>query len=154
MKWFLLSLLLVSPSFAQPISETGLPLPRFVSIKGSEANMRNGPGKRYPVKWNYKRKHLPIKIINEYEHWRKVEDHEGIQGWMHKSVLSGKRTAMLLADNIYLREKPLEESKATAKLMKGVITYIESCRPEWCEVEVGKADGWVPSSLLWGVKLD
>ena len=116
--------------------------------------MRNGPGKRYPVKWNYKRKHLPIKIINEYEHWRKVEDHEGIQGWMHKSVLSGKRTAMLLADNIYLREKPLEESKATAKLMKGVITYIESCRPEWCEVEVGKADGWVPSSLLWGVKLD
>lgn len=129
-------------------------MPRFVSIKGSEAYMRNGPGKRYPVKWNYQRKGLPIKIINEYQHWRKVEDHEGIQGWMHKSVLSGNRTAMLLADNIYLRDKPMEDAKATAKLMKGVIVDIESCRPEWCEVEVEEVDGWLPSSLLWGVKLD
>lgn len=118
--------------------------------------MRNGPGKRYPVKWSYQRKGLPIKIINEYEHWRKVADHEGVVGWMHKSVLSGKRTGMVMADNIVLRRKPLESAQASAKLMKGVIVSIESCRPEWCEVEVkgGRADGWIPSSLLWGTKLD
>ncbi|MDG1287631.1 MAG: SH3 domain-containing protein [Rickettsiales bacterium] len=153
MRYFLVVLLFVFPAFAQPVSETGLPLPRFVSLKGDEAYMRNGPGKRYPVKWNYTRKGLPVKIINEYQHWRKVEDHEGVKGWMHKSVLSGRRTAILRHDAIIMRDKPNEAADGIAKLMKEVIVEVDHCRQDWCEVAVGRKDGWLPVSLLWGGKL-
>lgn len=144
------------PCYAQPVSETGLPLPRFVSLKGNKAFMRNGPGQRYPVKWVYKRKSLPIKIINEYEYWRQVEDYEGVKGWMHKSVLSGKRTAIITHDNTMLLDKPNDNADVIAKLMKNVIVKLDSCRPDWCEVDIKGSSkaGWIPSSLLWGVKPD
>ena len=154
---FILILLSISffafPLLAQPVSETGLPLPRFVSLKSDEANMRTGPGKRYPVKWSYQRKGLPVKIINEYQHWRQVEDHEGMQGWMHKSVLSGARTALIEQNDTMVLDKPNEKADGVAKVMKNVIVHIEGCRRDWCEIEVADKDGWLPISLLWGGRL-
>lgn len=153
MRYFLLALLFSFSTHALPVSETGLPLPRFVSLKGNDANMRNGPGKRYPVKWNYQRKGLPVKIINEYQHWRQIEDHEGIQGWMHKSMLSGRRTAMVMANDIALQSKPNETSEPKAKLMQNVIVEIEACRRDWCEISIAQKEGWLPISILWGTQL-
>lgn len=112
--------------------------------------MRNGPGKRYPVKWTYQRKGLPIKIVNEYQQWRKIEDHEGIGGWMHKSVLSGTRNALIRENDVMLRDDPGEGSSASLKLMKNVIVHLEGCRKEWCEISYKNHNGWVPVSLLWG----
>ncbi len=154
MKWFLIFLMFAStPVFAQPYSETGLPIPRFVSLKSSEAFMRVGPGKRYPVRWNYTQRGLPLKIVNEYEHWRQVEDSDGIKGWMHHSMLSGVRTA-LVKDETVLREKPEDNADPIVRLMPKVVVQLETCRADWCEIEVAEKDGWVPLSLLWGVKLD
>ena len=151
LRYFLLAILFALPCFAQPVSETGLPLPRFVSLKSDKAFMRNGPGKRYPIKWVYKRKSMPVKIINEYEPWRQVEDAEGIQGWMHKSVLSGKRTAIIAQDNVMLLDKPNDNADIIAKLMKNLIVRIDGCRTDWCEIDVDKRkSGWVPVSLIWG----
>jgi len=135
---------------ADPVSETGLPLPRFASLKSDEVNMRAGPGQKYPVKWTYRREDYPVKIINEYQQWRQVEDAEGVTGWMHKTVLSGRRTGLIAQDETLLLKKPIDNADTIAKLMKGVIVDIENCRPDWCEIEIGKKDGWVPASLLWG----
>lgn len=112
--------------------------------------MRNGPGKRYPVKWLYQREGLPVKITNEYKHWREVVDHDGAKGWMHKSVLSGRRTAIVKQDATMMRDKPNEHADIVVKLMKGVVVDIHDCRRDWCEVEVKDREGWVPTWMLWG----
>lgn len=136
---------------AAPVSETGLPLPRFVSLKSDQANIRTGPGKRYPITWRYQRKGMPVKIVNEYKHWRQVETPDGEKGWMHKSVLSGARMAMVMVKAAELRDKPNPTTEIKAKLMKHVIVRLEGCRRNWCEVQYKNIEGWLEKSSLWGV---
>ena len=154
---FLLLICLVfsGPSFAQTAQKdafrsTPYPLPRFVSLKSSKVYARTGPGKQYPVRYQYNRKSLPVEITLEYEGWRKIRDYHGDEAWVHKTLLSGKRTAIIEVDTTF-QKRPSEESKTTARLQKGAIVAVEECDKTWCQVRAGGYEGWLPQRKLWGV---
>ena len=132
--------------------ETGLDIPRYVSLKVNEANMRRGPSFDHKIDWVYKRKNLPIKIIGEFKHWRKVEDFEGHTGWMFKSLFSGKRYIIVIREETLLRNKNKAEGLGKAILKKNVIAKVKKCDLLWCLVGIKKLNGWVLKSDIWGVK--
>jgi len=134
------------------IGPSGNPLPRFVSIRGDQANMRTGPGLQYPIEWTYYRRSLPIEIIDEHGRWRKVRDHEGATGWMLGSLLtSRKRYAMIRGKTrqLYL-EKDLA-SPVTATAEPGVIGELVECESIWCQMRLGDRKAWIERRHLWGV---
>ncbi len=128
-----------------------LPVPRFVSLRSDEVNVRAGPGVRYPVKWVYQRRHMPVEVIAEYDTWRKVRDWEGSEGWVHRAMLSSKRALIITSDEVTLRRDPQKEAPAVARLSTGVVVRIEECPEAWCRVVVGGYDGWVPRTEGWGL---
>jgi SH3-like domain-containing protein len=130
---------------------TNLPLPRFVSLKANEGNARRGPDQSHRIDWVYQRRDLPLRVTAEYEHWRKVEDAEGMGGWMHYALLSGLRTALVQTDMAQLHQRPDVASPPAALLERGVIARIRSCQPDWCRLEVDSARGWIEKRHLWGV---
>ncbi len=132
---------------------TGLPLPRFVSLRANEVNMRAGPSVRYPVEWVYKRNKLPVEIIAEFDTWRKIRDSQGGQGWVHKSMLSANRTLIVLGKVRTLRAKPNTGSAAVAKIEPNVVGLIKECPPEmvWCQIQSGGYEGWLRRQEFWGV---
>lgn len=132
---------------------TGLPLPRHVSLRANEANLRTGPGVQYPVDWIYQREGLPLEIIKEYRTWRLVRDWEGTQGWMHQSMLSGKRTFMTIGKTRTVRAKADAKSRAVANLEPGTIGELTACPRAggWCRVRVRGIDGWLRRVEFWGV---
>ena len=130
---------------------TGLPLPRFVSLKSSEANMRSGPGLRYPIQWIYRREGLPVEVIAEFDTWRKLRDWEGTEGWMHQSMLSGDRTAMITGSAVFILRDPSPNARIVAQLETGVIVDLRSCGGEWCEVAVEGYRGWLDRGELYGL---
>lgn len=131
---------------------TDLPLPRFVSLKTDVVNVRAGPAKRYPVKWIYQRKNLPVEIVQEFDHWRKIRDYDGETGWVHKLLVSGKRYGLTQAQDVaYMYDKPSEDSRIKAKIEPQVVVVLEQCTPNWCEVEVDGFKGWVQRKFLWGI---
>lgn len=127
-------------------------LPRFVSLKADEANMRTGPGVRYPIRWVYQQRGLPVKITEEFEHWRKIEDPDGETGWIHRSILSNRRMAMIDIDEVLLRRTPSEESAAILRAQHGVLARMIECQPRWCRIQIDSIKGWVPKKTLWGVQ--
>ncbi len=135
---------------------TGLPLPRFVSLRASEARLRTGPGVQYPEEWIYQRRGLPLEIIAEHHTWRKVRDWQGTQGWMHQALLSGDRTLIVTGATRNLRQRPDSESRAIARVEAGVIGRIEHCAQGngWCEVEIDGYQGWLRRVEFWGVYVD
>jgi SH3-like domain-containing protein len=135
---------------AAPYSETGLPVPRFVSLKSAHANMRKGPGVRYPIEWVYKRKHFPIEIINEFGLWRQVRDVDGVGGWMHKGMLSADRYAVVTATSP-LHSQAEIDSDVILKVEKNVIVHLKHCTDSWCKIEVAQHEGWLAKASLWGV---
>jgi SH3-like domain-containing protein len=147
----LLLSLLVTPALAEPVSETGLPIPRFVSLRYDEVNMRAGPGTRYPINWTYHRAGLPVEIINEFGNWREVRDHEGYEGWVHHSNLSGQRTAMVYKEPERIHRDPDEHSGALIMAKPGVIGEIVECEANWCELLIAGRKGWAKKNNLWGV---
>lgn len=130
---------------------TGLPIPRFVSLKASEANARRGPSLSYRIDWVFVREDMPLRITAEYENWRRVEDQDGQGGWIHYSLLSGTRTVIVEQDRLPLRARPDERSPETALLEAGVIGRVESCDPDWCRISAGGYRGWVRKEAVWGV---
>ena len=144
--------LLVEPVWAQ-IKRSGLPLPRFVSLRATKVNMRSGPGVQYPVEWVYKRRRLPMEVIAEYGTWRKVRDWQGTQGWVHQSMLAGKRTFIVTDAVRTLRSRTDRQSQAVARVEPGVIGVIIGCPTEsqWCKVEAGSREGWLRRVEFWGV---
>jgi len=133
---------------------TNLPLPRFVSLKSNEANVRRGPSRTHRIDWIFKRRDTPLEITAEHGHWRRVRDRDGAGGWMHYSLLSGVRTVTVERDMLQMRAMPDANALVTAQLELGVIARIEECTPTWCEVQVGGYEGWVPKAALWGVGPD
>ncbi|MBC8339811.1 MAG: hypothetical protein ISR51_06845 [Rhodospirillales bacterium] len=132
---------------------TGLPLPRFVSLRAGEVNLRTGPGVQYPVDWVYLRQHLPVEIIAEYGTWRKIRDWQGTQGWVHQSMVSGARTFIVIGETRTLRRKPDSKSGAIAKIEAGAIGKLLSC-PDldgWCRIEAGNRKGFLRRVEFWGV---
>lgn len=131
---------------------TAFPLPRFVSLSSDEVFVRSGPGSRYPVKWVYRKKGLPVEVILEYEVWRKIKDPDGETGWVHQSLISGKRTAIITgAEKVGLFQKPKDDGYKTAMLEPRVVTDVEVCEEKWCRVSISGYKGWVPKTNLWGV---
>lgn len=135
---------------------SGLPLPRFVSIKADRVNMRVGPGTDYAVDWLYTKKGLPLEIIQEYDNWRRVRDSDGDEGWIYQSLLSGQRTAIAAPWNkgkdllMTLRDEPSDQSRTIAKVEPGAVGSISSCNGKWCEMSFGETEGWMKQTLLWG----
>lgn len=135
-------------------TETGLPIPRFVTLRAREVNARTGPGVRYPIDWVFQRPNLPVEVVAEFDTWRKIRDHEGAEGWVHQSMLSGRRTVIVTVAVRLLRSEPSESAAPMARLEPGVIGWLESCRGGWCEVEVAGIDGWLRRVDVWGVRAD
>lgn len=151
---FALAVLLSTPYLVLAQSQTsGLPTPRYVSLRASEVNLRTGPGVQYPVEWIFQREGLPVEIIKEYRTWRLVRDWEGTQGWMHQSMLSGKRTFMISGDKPRtIRARADATSRAVATIDAGVIGELLACPQNegWCRVRAGGVEGWLRRVEFWG----
>jgi SH3-like domain-containing protein len=138
-------------SIKKPNGETNLPTPRFVSIKSDEVNVRAGPGDSYPIKWVIIKKELPVEIIQEFEHWRKIRDISGDEGWVHSAMVTGIRTAIILDKTWDITNKPEKTSKIIATIEKGVVVDINKCNINACEVRIENVDGWIERTALWGI---
>lgn len=130
---------------------SGLPLPRFVSLNAAEVNVRIGPGRRYPIAWVFLRREMPVKVIAEFGLWRKVRDIDGAEGWAHKSMLSGRRTALITGEVRTLRQEPDAAAPPVLRAEPGVQGRLLACRPRWCRLEIEDMSGWLPRDQLWGV---
>lgn len=130
---------------------TNLPLPRYISLKAAEANVRRGPSQTHQIDWVLVRRGTPLQVTAEFEHWRRVRDEDGAGGWIHYSLLSGARTVVIQNQRIALHKEPLETSVTVALAEKGVIASLGTCTREWCEIEADGHEGWVIKTGIWGV---
>tara|TARA_B100000029_G_scaffold191645_1_gene189625 strand:- start:333 stop:806 length:474 start_codon:yes stop_codon:yes gene_type:complete len=122
----------------------------FLSLKNNEVNVRLGPSKKYPIKYIYKKKYLPLEILDKSETWRKIKDFEKNSGWIHISQLSKKKTAINIKDSSILYKKPTVYSEPIAKLQVGRLVLIKKCKNTWCKVNSGNYSGWISENYLWG----
>jgi len=132
-------------------SVTNLPVPRYVSLKVSEGNVRRGPSLTHRIDWVFKRKNVPLLITAEYSNWRRVEDRDGAGGWIHYSLLSGTRTAIIERDMLDILSKPEDGASVVARLELGVIAKLDECITTWCRLNAAGYKGWAPKSALWGI---
>lgn len=130
---------------------TNLPLPRYVSMKASKANVRRGPSLTHRIDWVFKRRNMPMRITAEHGHWRRVEDRDGMGGWMHYSMISGTRTVLVEQDMLPLLARPTPNAPIAAALELGVVARLGDCDKEWCELRTGGFRGWAPKARIWGV---
>ncbi|MCB1498697.1 MAG: SH3 domain-containing protein [Bauldia sp.] len=137
---------------------SGLPVPRFVSLKSSKVNVRVGPGEDYGVSWVFVKPGLPIEVIQEFDNWRRIRDSDGQVGWVFQSLLSGKRTAVVApwqgGEPRPIRASDIADARITAYLEPGVVGDIERCRGGWCEISGKGYSGWIARDQLWGVYPD
>jgi len=138
---------------------SGLPVPRFVSLKSDKVNVRAGPTKDHDVAWVYSRAALPVEVTAEFENWRRIRDWEGAEGWVYHSLLSGRRTALVSqpkgkTELVELRARPDAAAAVMAKLQTGVLGSVKRCQNNWCRVIGDGFDGWVEQTRLWGVYPD
>ena len=145
---------------APGVGPSGLPVPRFVSLKADRINMRTGPGTDYPTQWVFKRAGLPVEVIREFEGWRQVRDAEGTTGWVLAPLLSGRRTALVTpwelkggraAPQVAIKDDDNERAKEVAQVEAGVIANVRYCDGRWCEISIGDVRGYLEQRKLWGV---
>ena len=133
--------------------ETGLEIPRYVSLKSDNANIRVGPSKNYPILLKYIKKNYPLKILEEYQEWRKVEDFKKNTGWIHKSLISGNRTGLILSiENKNLELLNTLGGDVIGEMGQGNIVILEKCKIDWCLVSSRNFKGWINKKYIWGVK--
>jgi len=131
---------------------TNLPIPRFVSLKAEEGNVRRGPSLSHRIDWVFKHRNMPLRVTGEHGHWRRVQDRDGQGGWVHYSLLSGARHVIIEQDLTPLRTKPGAEAEVNAYAEMGVVARLGPCDLDWCRVTADGKRGWVPKGALWGVK--
>ena len=140
------------------VTASGLPVPRYVSLKSDHVNVRAGPTKDNDVAWVYTRAGLPVEITAEFENWRRVRDSEGAEGWVYHSLLSGRRTAVVTMKNkddlAAVHENADTDSAVTARLQVGVVAQVKKCDSHWCHIDGKGFDGWIEQQRLWGVYAD
>ncbi|MEE9434280.1 MAG: SH3 domain-containing protein [Sphingorhabdus sp.] len=140
-------LLASSAGIAQSQKKT----PYWASVKADEARMRTGPSTEFPIKWVYKRENLPVKVVAVHSIWRKIEDPDGDQGWMHVSLLSPSRTAMVLGTSVAaLRESPVATSRISWRVEPGVVGQISECDKGWCRFDNKGRAGYIEAGRLYG----
>jgi SH3-like domain-containing protein len=130
---------------------TNLPIPRYVSLKADEGNVRRGPSLSHRIDWVFRRRDMPLEITDEYGHWRRVRDRDGQGGWIHYSLLSGVRTVIVEEDMAALLSKPDPTSTVSARAEAGVIAELDECLPDWCRISADGYRGWIEKTALWGV---
>lgn len=134
-----------------PAQRVGPADSRFASLRSDEVNVRTGPGSRYPIEWVFKRKAMPVEIVAEFENWRKIRDWQGASGWVHQSLLSGKRSFIVSSKAASLHKTPATSAEIVAKLEPEVMGEIRSCTGDWCRVRVSNVSGWIQRTGMWGV---
>ena len=134
--------------------ETNLPLPRYVSLRAAEVNVRRGPGLDYRIDWVFMRAGLPVRIVDEYSNWRKIADSDNAGGWVYHALLTRHRTVLVTEPEVTLREGPSEDTAAPARAAQGVVAALRQCQPDWCEVQADGHRGWVRKAAVWGVDPD
>ena len=154
------------PPERAPGTATGLPVPRYVSLKAGRANVRRGPGTDFPIDWVYIKRGVPLEVTAESNHWRRVRDHEGDGGWIWHTLLDGTRSAIVTGDVqggdvrggdapadalVALHTKPEVDADIVAYLEPGLVTMLRGCKAGWCRIEVQNRSGWTPQAALWGV---
>nr|WP_170478257.1 SH3 domain-containing protein [Ruegeria arenilitoris] len=131
---------------------TNLPLPRYVSMKAAEGNVRRGPSLTHRIDWVFKRRGMPLQITAEYGNWRKVQDRDGAGGWVHYALLSGVRTVLIEPDLLPIYATPDPNSQVNAHFESGVVARLGSCTIDWCRISAGGYRGWTLKANLWGVE--
>lgn len=149
----------VGASQAQGVgTATGLPVPRYVSLKSDRVNLREGPSKDHRTRWVFQQAGLPVEITAEFETWRRIRDSEGSEGWVLHSLLSGRRTALVAPwkknEEVNLYRRPAENSEVAARLQTGVIGNVRKCDGKWCRMFGQGYDGFIQQNVLWGVYPD
>lgn len=151
----ILFLLLIHSTFLEGSKDQKLPLPRFASLRSNNINAHNGPGKQYPIKWHYKRQFMPVEITAEFDTWRQIKDIDGATSWVHVSLLSGKRYALISKSIQSLKASPKEDAQLVAKLEPSCVVQIKKIQGIWIYVEsrseVGRFQGWLQNNQLWGI---
>jgi len=143
-------------TFADPVGTvTGLPLPRYASLKTDRVNLREGPSKDHATIWVFQRAGLPVEITAEFEIWRKVRDSEGAEGWVLHSLLSGRRTALVApgkkGQTLKIYSRPTTSGDVAATLQSGVIVNVRNCDASWCLIDGEGFKGYIDEVALWGV---
>ena len=134
-----------------PISlSTSSETKKFLSLKNNEVNLRQGPSFEYPIKFLYKKKNLPIEILDKSGPWRKIRDLQKNSGWIHISQLSKKKSAINIRDNSIIYKKPTLFSKPIAKVKSGKLLIIKKCTKKWCKITANEYKGWILKNYLWG----
>jgi SH3-like domain-containing protein len=131
-------------------SDTGLPIPRFVSLRSDEVNLRTGPRTTYPVEWVYVRRDLPVEVTAEFDAWRRIRDWQGTSGWVHQSMITGRRTVRIAGSERNLLREPDDSAPLVARLAPGVIGRLMKCNGSWCRIEVMSHRGWLKRNEFWG----
>ncbi len=126
--------------------------PYFASIRATKARMRKGPGRNYPASWLYVRPDLPVRVLDSYKEWRKVEDPGGTTGWMQGNLLSDDRTAIVLGSEATLHAAPDPGAKLLYRAAPGVVGRLSKCARGWCLFDVHGRVGYVEANRLWGVE--
>lgn len=145
----LLALLALFP--AEAADKTSLPVPRFVTLRSDKVNVRTGPGEQYPIDWVFTRKDMPVEIVAEFNHWHRIRDVEGTEGWVQERMVTGKRAIIVRGQQRTLRERPSGDATIVARAEPGVIAKLLECQPVWCRVEAGGVSGWLKRDEIWGV---
>lgn len=141
----------VTPDAGKRGAVTNLPLPRFVSLKTEEGNVRRGPSMTHKVDWIFTRRNMPLEVTAEFGHWRQVRDMDGAGGWVHYALLSGSRTVIVDRDMLPIYAKPDAETTVNAYLEMGVVARLGACDTQWCRITASGQKGWAQKSALWGV---
>jgi SH3-like domain-containing protein len=130
---------------------TNLPLPRFVTLKTNEGNARRGPGLTHRIDWVFTRAGMPLLVTAEFDNWRRVEDQEGAGGWIHYSLLSGSRSALVVQDRAGFHDTPDESARVAFQAETGVVGRVLECSRDWCRMSVDGTRAWVHKAAIWGV---
>ncbi len=133
-------------------AETPAAVSRFASVRHETVHVRAGPGQDYPIRWTFKRQHLPVQVLRDYENWRYIRDPFGEEGWVHANGLARRRTVVVTGSLRLLRAEPAEAAAALARVEPGVIGRLEKCDGGWCRIALAPMSGWIRQQEIWGVQ--
>lgn len=133
---------------------TGFDMPRFVSVRVNEANLRAGPDKYFPIRTVLTRRGMPVQVIDEFKLWRKVMLYDGVEGWLHQSLITGRRFFLIVSATVEMRKEPEAGAEVVARLEPGALADLMRCKGDWCALSVSGIEGWVPRTAGWGALPD